>query len=76
MLQDVRQSGIPTVLLDRVAKDTDFDHVLLDNVAAAREGTRHLISLGHRCILLLASDPLFRRSVNPRTILRIRPGPC
>jgi hypothetical protein len=30
---------------------------LLDNVAAAREGTRHLISLGHRHILLLASDP-------------------
>jgi len=56
MLEDVRQSGIPTVLLDRVAKDTDFDHVMLDNVAAAREGARHLISLGHRHILLLASD--------------------
>ena len=56
MLEDVRQSGIPTVLLDRVAKSTDFDHVMLDNVAAAREGTRHLISLGHRNILLLASD--------------------
>jgi len=56
MLEDVRQSGIPTVLLDRVAEGTDFDHVLLDNAAAAREGTRHLISLGHRRILLLASD--------------------
>jgi LacI family transcriptional regulator len=60
MLEDVRQSGIPTVLLDRVAKDTDFDHVMLDNVAAAREGTRHLISLGHRHILLLASDSRLR----------------
>lgn len=60
MLEDVRQSGIPTVLLDRVAKGTDFDHVLLDNAAAAREGTRHLISLGHRRILLLASDPSLR----------------
>jgi LacI family transcriptional regulator len=60
MLEDVRQSGIPTVLLDRVSKGTDFDHVLLDNVAAAREGTRHLISLGHRHILLLASDPALR----------------
>jgi len=56
MLDDVRQSGIPAVLLDRVAKNTDFDHVMLDNVAAAREGARHLISLGHRHILLLASD--------------------
>ena len=43
-----------------MAKGTDFDHVLLDNVAAAREGTRHLISLGHRYILLLASDPTLR----------------
>src|SRR5215470_16179844 len=60
MLEDVRQSGIPTVLLDRVAKGTDFDHVLLGNVAAARDGTRHLISLGHRHILLLASDSSLR----------------
>src|SRR5215468_12224204 len=60
MLEDVRQSAIPTVLLDRVAENTDFDHVLLDNVAAARDGTRHLISLGHRHILLLASDPSLR----------------
>ena len=60
MLEDVRQSGIPTVLLDRVAEGTDFDHVLLDNAAAAREGTRHLISLGHRRILLLASDTSLR----------------
>jgi LacI family transcriptional regulator len=29
-------------------------------VAAAHEGTRHLISLGHRRILLLASDPSLR----------------
>jgi LacI family transcriptional regulator len=60
MLEDVRQSEIPTVLLDRVANGSHFDHVLLDNVAAAREGTRHLISLGHRRILLLASDPSLR----------------
>src|SRR5215471_15603661 len=60
MLEDVRQSGIPTILLDRVPKGTDFDRVLLDNVAAAREGTRHLISLGHRRILLLVSDPNLR----------------
>jgi LacI family transcriptional regulator len=29
-------------------------------VAAAAEGTRHLISLGHRNVLLLASDPSLR----------------
>jgi LacI family transcriptional regulator len=60
VLEDVQQSGIHTVLLDRVAKGSDFDHVLLDSLAAAREGTRHLISLGHRRILLLASDPSLR----------------
>ena len=62
MLEDVRQSGIPAVLLDRVAKGTDFDHVMLDNVAAAREGARHLISLGYRHILLLASDSGLRNN--------------
>ncbi len=66
MLEDVWQSGIPAVLLDRVAQDTRFDHVLLDNLEAAREGTRHLISLGHRHILLLTSDPSLR-NVRERT---------
>jgi DNA-binding LacI/PurR family transcriptional regulator len=37
-----------------------IDLGMLDNVAAAREGTRHLISLGHRHILLLASDSRLR----------------
>jgi len=74
MLEDIRQSGIPTVLLDRVAKDSDFDHVLLDNLAAGHEGARYLISLGHRRILLLASDPSLRnvqeRIEGYRTALR------
>lgn len=60
VLQDLRESRIPTVLLDRVAKGTDFDHVVADNAGAAREGTRHLIGLGHRRIRLLASDPTLR----------------
>ena len=60
VLQDLRESRIPTVLLDRVAENTDFDHVVADNAAAAREGTRHLIALGHRRILLLASDSTLR----------------
>jgi LacI family transcriptional regulator len=57
VLADLRERGIPTVLLDRIGSDTDFDSVSADNVAATREGTRHLISLGHRRITLLASDP-------------------
>lgn len=60
VLEDLRERGIPTVLLDRIGSDTDFDSVSADNVAATREGTRHLISLGHRRITLLASDPNLR----------------
>lgn len=60
VLEDLRERGIPTVLLDRVGRDTDFDSVSADNAAASREGTRHLISLGHRHIVLLASDPSLR----------------
>lgn len=60
VLDDLRERGIPTVLLDRVGRDTDFDSVSADNAAASREGTRHLISLGHRRIVLLASDPSLR----------------
>jgi len=60
VLEDLRERGIPTVLLDRVGRDTDFDSVSADNTDASREGTRHLISLGHRRIILLASDPSLR----------------
>ncbi len=60
VLEDLRERGIPTVLLDRVGRDTDFDSVSADNAAASREGTRHLISLGHQRIVLLASDPSLR----------------
>lgn len=60
VLEELREREIPTVLLDRIGPDTDFDSVSADNVAATREGTRHLISLGHRRITLLASDPNLR----------------
>jgi LacI family transcriptional regulator len=59
-LDEIRQSGIPTVIFDRVAGDTDFDSVAVDNIAAGREGTDHLLSLGHRNIVFLASDPGLR----------------
>jgi LacI family transcriptional regulator len=59
-LDEIRQSGIPTIIFDRVAADTDFDSIEVDNIAAAREGTMHLLSLGHRDIVFLASDPGLR----------------
>jgi LacI family transcriptional regulator len=45
---------------DRVAAEIDFDSVEVDNIGAAREGTRHLLALGHRDIAFLASDPRLR----------------
>jgi LacI family transcriptional regulator len=59
-LDDVRRSGIPTVVFDRVAADIDFDSIAVDNIGAGREGTRHLLSLGHRNIVMLASDMALR----------------
>ena len=55
VLEDLRRSKIPTILVDR-GNDPEFDSVLADNLPAAREGTRHLTSLGHRNIMLLASE--------------------
>lgn len=60
VLEELRERGVPTVLLDRVGREIDFDSVSADNLAASREGTQHLISLGHRRIILLASDPSLR----------------
>jgi len=57
VLEELRERRIATVLLDRVGRDIDFDSVTADNVAASREGTRHLIALGHCRIALVASDP-------------------
>jgi LacI family transcriptional regulator len=59
-LEDIRNSKIPTVLVDRTAADNEFDTISADNLAAAREGCRHLVSLGHRKITLLVSDPNLR----------------
>ena len=59
-LADIRKSKIPTVLVDRTVAKSEFDTISADNVSAASEGCRHLISLGHRKIALLVSDPNLR----------------
>jgi LacI family transcriptional regulator len=60
VLEELRERRIPTVLLDRIGRDIDFDSVSADNAAATRDGTRHLITLGHHRIALVASDPNLR----------------
>jgi LacI family transcriptional regulator len=59
-LEEIRKSKIPTVIVDRVEDGSEFDSVSATNVDAACEGCRHLISLGHRRITMLVSEPLLR----------------
>ncbi len=46
-----------TVLVDRRLPGLDADAVLLDNHAAARDLTAHLLSLGHRRIGIISGPP-------------------
>lgn len=50
------QSCVPTVVLHRPVDDRRFDQVLVDMRSAAAEATRHLLGLGHRRLLFVASD--------------------
>jgi DNA-binding LacI/PurR family transcriptional regulator len=45
-----RQVKIPLVLLGESLLDVPYDHVVIDNVAAARLATAHLLSLGRKRI--------------------------
>jgi len=49
------EAGIPFVVVDRVPDDVGADAVLVGNEEAAAEGMRHLLALGHRRIVLVAS---------------------
>jgi len=55
-LQRLREAGVPLVLLDRRNPALASDFVGIDNIAAAREATRYLLSLGHRRIMLLTME--------------------
>ena len=66
----------PTVLLGEHLEDGPFDHVGLDNVAAARDATAHLIDLGRRRIAAIGDQSRARgetgqlRSAGYREALR------
>lgn len=47
----------PVVLLGERINDGPFDHVTIDNVAAARLAVEHLISLGRRRIAAIGDQP-------------------
>lgn len=49
-----RKAGGPFILVNNAAPEPDVSSVDCDNVAGARSAVRHLLSLGHRRIALIA----------------------
>lgn len=47
---DPKRVGLPMTLIGERLLNTPYDHVMIDNIAAAREATSHLIQLGRRRI--------------------------
>ena len=47
---------LPMVITDRGNQTADYDTVRVDNIAAGRMVASHLLDLGHRHLLLVASD--------------------
>lgn len=55
-LNELRQAGIPIILLDRVVKHVDVDAIKVDNEHGAFEAVTHLIDLGYRRIATIAGS--------------------
>ncbi len=49
--------GSPVVLLGERVHDGPFDHVSVDNIAAARDAVRHLVDMGRRRIAAIGDQP-------------------
>ncbi|MGD1218453.1 MULTISPECIES: LacI family DNA-binding transcriptional regulator [Streptomyces] len=63
-----RAEAVPLVLLGEREYPLPYDHIAIDNVAAARQAMRHLISLGRRDIAFLGA----RRGRSQPAHLRLR----
>ncbi|WP_305788089.1 LacI family DNA-binding transcriptional regulator [Symbioplanes lichenis] len=57
--EELRSRGnrVPLVLLGEHVFDGSFSHVAIDNVAAAREATEHLIGLGRTRVAAIGDQP-------------------
>ena len=62
----LRESGTPTILVDRSVPGFGFDVVESDHRAGAYKATAHLIRLGHRSLAFLTTDNLTTSSVAER----------
>lgn len=64
-----RERQVPLVLLGEADYGLVCDHVHIDNVAAAREATQHLIDQGHRRIAAIGwQDPAPRATAQQRLL--------
>ncbi|WP_052865318.1 LacI family DNA-binding transcriptional regulator [Streptomyces niger] len=63
-----RAEDVPLVLLGEREYDLPYDHIAIDNVAAARTAVRHLISLGCREVAFIGA----RRGNSEPAELRLR----
>jgi LacI family transcriptional regulator len=54
LLADATRSGLPVVLMNRVAANEDVPAVSVDNELGVRLAVRHLVALGHRNIACIA----------------------
>jgi len=52
------RAAVPVVLLGENLLDAPYDHVAIDNVAAAQAATAHLLRLGRRRVAAIGIDPL------------------
>ncbi|MFB8773922.1 LacI family DNA-binding transcriptional regulator [Streptomyces broussonetiae] len=52
-----RANRVPVVLLGEHIFNGDFHHVAIDNVAAARDATNHLVALGRRRVAAVGDQP-------------------
>jgi LacI family transcriptional regulator len=50
-------AGMPCIIVDRITADNPFPSVATDNVDATYQGTKHLLSLGHRKIVFAVTSP-------------------
>lgn len=56
-LRQMRQAGIPVVLLGRTLADSDIPTVMPDNFAGSLQAVTHLIEHGHKRIVFVTGDP-------------------
>ena len=56
-LEELREAGIPIVLMDKILKDSGYDEVVIDDANATKVCTEYLIRTGCKRILGLFGNP-------------------